>query len=182
MELTHTRKIWGRCLIGGLTFILVAAGGWYLFADRKRANAGESDGNGDGGPSGVWANVVHPEAGGIPRICSQPGSVEPYANAALYAKVFGQLKKLTVDIGSQVKEGDLLAVIDIPEREADVTRNEARVRDAKAKLKQCESQKIEAEAEARAADSAVELAGILVKARTAFREYRANSATASRAW
>jgi RND family efflux transporter MFP subunit len=98
--------------------------------------------------------------------------VEPYEAAAMYAKVFGRLKTLTVDIGDRVKKGQLLAEIEIPEYEAQVARNKAKVDDAKAKLTQTEAQKTEAEAEVRAADSSVALAAIIVKAKTAFKQYR----------
>lgn len=39
----------------------------------------------------------------------------PYQEADLYAKVSGYLSKLNVDIGDRVKEGQLLAVLDVPE-------------------------------------------------------------------
>src|SRR5471030_1694890 len=41
-------------------------------------------------PSGpVKVEVVHPRAGGIDRICIQPGTLEPFESADLYAKVSG---------------------------------------------------------------------------------------------
>jgi HlyD family secretion protein len=86
--------------------------------------------------------------------------------------VNGRLKTLTVDIGDQVKQGDLLAEIEIPEYEAQATKNKAKVDDNKAKLAQTEAQKTEAEAEARAAEASVKLATIMVKVKTAFRQYR----------
>jgi HlyD family secretion protein len=172
MEARSTGIAWGRWGIilgaGGI----IAAGLLYLFLIRENANADDSNGKGRENRGGIKVEVTEPKPGGIPRQCTQPGSVEPFVGAALYAKVFGQLKTLNVDIGSQVKKGDLLAEIYIPERDAQVLRDKARVEDAKEKVKQTESQKAEAEAEARAAEASAELAAILVKAKTAFKQYR----------
>jgi RND family efflux transporter MFP subunit len=152
--------------------IALAAGAGYWLIVREEANAAESNGQDREHRSGVKVEVVTPKQGGIPRLCTQPGSVEPFLAAALYAKVFGQLKTLTVDIGDRVEKGDLLAEIEIPEREAEVAKNKAKIDDAKAKLAQTEARKAEAEAEARAAEASVKLAAIMVKAKSAFRKYR----------
>ncbi|HEV3386567.1 MAG TPA: efflux RND transporter periplasmic adaptor subunit [Gemmata sp.] len=170
MEAHHSRiswKLWGPVL---LLAVVLAAGFGYWIISRDRANA--KDSNGEENRTGVKVQVIAPKPGGIPRLCTQPGSVERFEGAALYAKVFGQLKTLTVDIGDRVKKGDLLAEIEIPEREAEAARNKAKIDDAKAKLNQTVAQKAEAEAEARAADSSVKLATIMVKAKSAFKKYR----------
>jgi multidrug efflux pump subunit AcrA (membrane-fusion protein) len=133
-------------------FVVGGSGYWFLGRDKVAAN----DASAEKG-SGVKAEVVHAKAGGIPRTTVQPGSVEPFSGASLY---------------DRVKKGELLAEIEIPELEAQADRNEAKVDDAQAKLKQVIAQRSEAEAEARAAESSVKLAAILVKAKTAFREYR----------
>lgn len=162
-------KLWGAVLLASIAF---AGGLGYWLIDREWAGEVEPTGHERGNRPGVKVDVITPKSGGIPRRCTQPGSVEPFAAAALYAKVFGQLKTLTVDIGDRVKKGDLLAEIEIPEHEAQVAKNKAKIDDANAKLKQNEARKAEAEAEARAADASVTLATIMVKAKTAFRQYR----------
>lgn len=50
---------------------------------------------------------------------------QAFTQAILYAKVAGYLKKINVDIGDQVKKGDVLAVLEIPELESDVARDKA---------------------------------------------------------
>ncbi|HEV8003780.1 MAG TPA: efflux RND transporter periplasmic adaptor subunit, partial [Planctomycetaceae bacterium] len=59
--------------------------------------------------------VVRPRVGGIVSSTTQPGSVEAYNYANLFAKVSGYLHAQLVDIGDHVKEGQLLAQIDAPE-------------------------------------------------------------------
>ncbi len=63
--------------------------------------------------------TVHPSRGEITRFATLLGEVHPYQTATLYAKVPGYLKTLSVDKGDRVKEGDLIAVIEVPELVAD---------------------------------------------------------------
>lgn len=44
-----------------------------------------------------------------------PGELEPAEQVSLYAKVNGFVKKMNVDIGDEVKKGQLLAVLEAPE-------------------------------------------------------------------
>jgi membrane fusion protein, multidrug efflux system len=71
--------------------------------------------------------VIQPERGSITRYITLPGEVKPYQQATLYAKVAGYLKTITVDKGDQVKEGTLLAEIEVPELLADRAKYRAEV-------------------------------------------------------
>ena len=59
--------------------------------------------------------IVHPEKRDINRTVGQPGFVEAYEQAALYAKVSGYIEKWNVDIGDIVKKDQVLATIFVPE-------------------------------------------------------------------
>src|SRR5947207_2537257 len=63
--------------------------------------------------------VARPFQGEIIRSISLPGEIKPYQSATLYARVSGYLKNITVDKGDEVKEGTLLADIEVPELLAD---------------------------------------------------------------
>src|SRR5438552_6126367 len=63
--------------------------------------------------------VVQPKRGSITRNVALPGEIKAYQQATLYAKVAGYLKTITVDKGDRVKEGDLIADIEVPEMLAD---------------------------------------------------------------
>jgi RND family efflux transporter MFP subunit len=76
------------------------------------------------GPSKAAAPVavqtVHPKRGEITRTVTLPTfRVLALQEATLYAKVSGYLKTLGVDKGDEVKEGQLLAEIEVPELIAD---------------------------------------------------------------
>lgn len=46
-----------------------------------------------------------------------PGTIQAFENAPIYARVSGYLKKWYVDIGTPVKAGQLMAVIDVPDQD-----------------------------------------------------------------
>jgi membrane fusion protein (multidrug efflux system) len=76
-------------------------------------------------PAPVAVQVVSPKRGAITRSVALPGEVRPYQQATLCAKVAGYLKTITVDKGDRVKEGDLIADIEVPEILADVAKYKA---------------------------------------------------------
>ena len=150
----------------------VAAAGWYTIA-RGKPKPGDSAHPSAGHPGqAVAVEVISPQAGGIDRMCVQPGTLEPFEAADLYAKASGFLAELNVDIGSQVKKGDILARISVPEYDKQAQRDRARVKAAEAKIRQMEAHIAAAEAEAKADAAAVKRADAMVRARTAFRKYR----------
>src|SRR6266700_4200675 len=70
-------------------------------------------------PAGPEVQIVKPHKGGIGRIVTLPGNVLAYQQATLYAKVAGYLKRIAVNKGDHVKQGDVLADIEVPELIAD---------------------------------------------------------------
>jgi RND family efflux transporter MFP subunit len=60
-------------------------------------------------------NVIRPAHDSAGRKITLPGNVAAWAQAPIYARTNGYLKKWYVDIGTPVKEGELLAEIDAPE-------------------------------------------------------------------
>lgn len=54
-----------------------------------------------------------------------PGNVQAWHDATIYARTNGYIKNWYVDIGSHVKKGDLLAVIETPELDAQLRQAEA---------------------------------------------------------
>src|SRR5205085_1697832 len=75
-----------------------------------------------------------------------PGEFMPYEQVAIHAKIPGFVDKVLVDRGSVVKAGQLLAILVAPELNAKIAEAEARVQ-------ALESQRVEAEAHAVAAQS-----------------------------
>ena len=62
---------------------------------------------------------------------------EPFQEIDVMAKVSGYIKDIRVDIGDRVKEGQLLATLEIPEMQDDLTRAAASIDEANAELAAC---------------------------------------------
>ena len=68
-----------------------------------------------------------------------PGQIQPYRQTPLYARTQGFLRRWYVDIGAQVKQGQLLATIDVPELDQDIARAKADQQLAQANLDRLQS-------------------------------------------
>jgi membrane fusion protein (multidrug efflux system) len=64
--------------------------------------------------------VARVRAGVLERRITLPGTIRAYQEATLYAKVAGYLKSIAVDRGDRVKAGQVLAVLEVPEMQAEI--------------------------------------------------------------
>jgi RND family efflux transporter MFP subunit len=65
---------------------------------------------------------------------SLPGQLDPYEMVAIYPRVTGFVKTVSVDRGSRVRVGDVLAVLDAPELSAQRAEAQSKVQAANAQL------------------------------------------------
>src|SRR6266853_2987452 len=70
---------------------------------------------------------------------SFPGSITPITEAYIYARAAGYLKRRYVDIGDRVSAGQLLAEIDAPDLDQQVTQAQATLAQAEGQLGQAEA-------------------------------------------
>ena len=85
------------------------------------------------------AEVVHPERAGVRRATEQPGQIEAYEVTPLHARVAGYVRKWNVDIGSEVRQGQVLAIVSVPELDAEAEQKQAQVEESEAKLAQAKA-------------------------------------------
>ena len=69
--------------------------------------------------------VVLPQGGAGSNDLVLPGAVQPFYNAQIHARVSGYLRRWFTDIGTPVKAGQLLAVIDTPDLDQQLARAQA---------------------------------------------------------
>jgi RND family efflux transporter MFP subunit len=96
--------------VGVLTFLGIhsrAAAGAVL-ANETRAAAIPS------------VDVVHPSVGAASSEVILPADVQAFIDTPVYARTSGYLRHWNADIGTHVKQGDLLATIETPERDQQV--------------------------------------------------------------
>ncbi len=164
---------WFRVLLVLLAVVGVVAGGWFAVARGKTAFGDSRDSAREAKtPPIVAIEVSAPRSDGIDRMCTQPGTLEPFESADLFAKASGFLIEQKVDIGSRVTKGDVLAKLSVPEYAKQVKRDEARVKAADAKVRQMEAHLKAAESEEKSAEAAVRLSKVMVRAKGAYRQYR----------
>jgi RND family efflux transporter MFP subunit len=109
-------------VVGVALLILLAAGAVTLIsrASHERALAKETER--DTIPT---VAVVHPLAEKPDEELVLPGSLQAFEESPIYARTNGYLVRWYKDIGSRVKEGDLLATIDTPEVDQELSQTRA---------------------------------------------------------
>jgi RND family efflux transporter MFP subunit len=76
--------------------------------------------------------VTHPAAEASQEDLALPGTMQAYVESPIYARTNGYLKKWYRDIGSRVKQGELLADIDTPEIDQQLSQAQADLNTARA--------------------------------------------------
>jgi RND family efflux transporter MFP subunit len=81
-----------------------------------------------------FVNVIHPMPGSSAGEISLPGNTEAFIDTPIYARTSGYLKNWYVDIGTPVKQGQLLAEIDSPEVDQQLQQAAADLKNAQSNL------------------------------------------------
>jgi RND family efflux transporter MFP subunit len=79
--------------------------------------------------------VTRPKAGAPQEEVVLPGNLQAFADAPIYARTNGYLRRRLVDMGTRVKAGQLLAEIDAPELEQQLQQARADLATAEANLR-----------------------------------------------
>jgi RND family efflux transporter MFP subunit len=120
-----------KLIIAGLAFLGLIAlwPGW-------RHGKTEAD---DAGPAGkthgeTVAAVVKVSRGKLGVPLTLAGAFKPFQDVDVHAKVAGYIKKIYVDVGSHVSEGQTLAILEVPELAAQLAGADAAVRRARQEI------------------------------------------------
>jgi HlyD family secretion protein len=156
---------------------VAAIGGGFLWNHEHTAKGSHEGGTiehqpGSGSARAPRVEVVLPKKGGMQRTSTQIGSVHPDEWAELFAKISGFLKEQSVDIGSKVKQGQVLAVIDDPEIVKERDRAAAALEQAKTIVKVAETRITVEEKNREAAAANVKQAQAEVARYAATRKFR----------
>ncbi len=177
MRVRTSKWHWHLALIVAVGVVGTVA--WYAAAvnsaaevPRGVANQAVPAKHGDKGDKAVRVTTIKPEQGGIERTTNQPGSVIAFESAHLYSKASGYLKSQSVDIGDRVKRGQVLAVVDAPERISDVHVAQAMLVQTEAQVKQAEARVASEQAAHEAAVSAIAQAEAELGHTQAVRDFR----------
>ncbi|PSL49124.1 RND family efflux transporter MFP subunit [Chitinophaga niastensis] len=76
---------------------------------------------------GVQVKIIHLQKGQLDASLKLPGEIKPFQFADLYAKVNSYVKNVSVDLGSQVAAGQVLATLEAPEMNTQLLEAQSRL-------------------------------------------------------
>jgi RND family efflux transporter MFP subunit len=79
-------------------------------------------------------NVIHAELGSPVSDLTVPGTVQAFSESPIYARINGYVRSWNADIGAHVRKGQLLAVIEAPEVDQELSHARAMLAQAQANL------------------------------------------------
>lgn len=120
---------WVALTVGSLAVAAVLAYGMW-----SRVRAGKKLGVETSQLAVTQVSVVSPKPAAPAQEIILPGNVQPFISSPIYARTNGYLKNWYVDIGAPVKQGQLLAVIDAPEVDQQLSQSLSNLNTAKANL------------------------------------------------
>jgi RND family efflux transporter MFP subunit len=116
-----------RCL----TAFIVAVLGSLLAACSSRSDAKQPGGSMEASPEVGVVRVVRKTLQQSLMVSSE---LVPFQQIDVYAKEAGFVQQLNVDYGTHVKEGDVMAVLEIPELQAQLEEDQAEIKDASSQV------------------------------------------------
>src|ERR1700721_216597 len=75
------------------------------------------------------------------------GEFQPYQEVDLHAKVAGYIRRINVDIGDRIKNGEVLAVLEIPELNAQLAASKAQIQHSESEIARAKSEVVYAQAD-----------------------------------
>ncbi|TMB29784.1 MAG: efflux RND transporter periplasmic adaptor subunit [Deltaproteobacteria bacterium] len=94
----------------------------------------------------VRVEVISPKLGASDRALELPGTIQPLQVTMLFARASGFVRAFHADIGDRVKTGQLLAEIETPELDQELSQARAQLMQARASLAQAKANRKLAEA------------------------------------
>src|SRR6516225_87034 len=122
----------------GIGVLVLSAGA----ASCSRTNAAAATPSRGDVPSVAAARVTRADLSQVLTIAAE---FRPYQEIDVHAKVAGYLQKIPVDVGDHVKEGTLLALLEVPELQDEMKQDRASIDRAAQEVKRAEADLARAE-------------------------------------
>jgi RND family efflux transporter MFP subunit len=91
------------------------------------------------------AAVVNVTSGTLASSLTVAGQFQPYQEVDLHAKVSGYIRRISVDIGDRVRQGQVLAVLEVPELQDQLQGAQAEVRHSQSEIGRAQSEVVSSE-------------------------------------
>jgi RND family efflux transporter MFP subunit len=86
------------------------------------------------------ASVAPVTRGDLASTLTVAGEFQPYQEVELHAKVSGYIRRINVDIGDRVKNGQVIATLEVPELNAQVAASQAAIRHSQSEITRAENE------------------------------------------
>ncbi len=127
-----TKKSWGiACAVVAIVALLA-----WLWTNRASSEAENRD---EGQTASPLAAVVRVARRPLGNTLTIAGEFKPFQDVEVHAKVAGYIRNINVDVGDHVKEGQVLAVLEVPELAAELSGADAAVRRAEEEIRRAQS-------------------------------------------
>ena len=93
------------------------------------------------------ASVAPVMRGDLSSTLAVAGEFQPYQEVDLHAKVSGYIRHINVDIGDRIKKGEVLAVLEVPELDAQFAASKAQVQHSQSEIARAKSEVAYAQAD-----------------------------------
>jgi len=130
-----------RNIVIGVVALTVVIGITLLVRSLGDANARKLD-----EPAQRLAPVIVPVRGPIENVITLSGEFRPFQEVDVHAKVAGYIRQIFVDVGDKVKAGQVLAILEVPElnaqvmgAQADIRRSQDAIRRAQSEIERAQS-------------------------------------------
>jgi len=126
---------------GVVVVLLLLVGGAFAFGYARRSTKESNVPLPVNDKADLHVEVLKPTAISSDRALSLPGTVKALEQTKIYPRVTGYVRRWLVDIGDEVKEGQLLAEIDTPDLDAQISQARAQLASAQASVNQAIAQR-----------------------------------------
>src|SRR5215469_2028413 len=127
------RRVW----IGVGAVVLLGSMAWWWIG-RKPAEADDPDHG--AGADDASAAVARVERHALASTLTISGEFKPFQEVDVHAKVAGYIRVINVDVGDHVKEGQTLAVLEVPELAAQLAGADAGVGAAQEQIRRAQGE------------------------------------------
>lgn len=121
-------------IILAIVLVLALIAGWRIFS-HSRADADDPSRDESAVPV---AAVVRAEEHALGVPLALAGAFKPFQDVDVHAKVSGYIKTIPVDVGSHVRNGQTIAVLEVPELAAELSGADAAVRRAQQEIQKAQ--------------------------------------------
>lgn len=114
------------------TTVLLALAGLVVVGCKGKSSANNS--------SIAGASVTQVKRENLASTLTVAGQFQPYQEVDLHAKVSGYIRRINVDIGDRVRNGEVIATLEVPELTAQLSAAQAEVRHSQSEIDRAKSE------------------------------------------